>query len=531
MQIDKSLNYDALTGKSICRIPATFTDNTGNASYADAAKISIYPPNNDTPIISLVDMTGLKPGYYYYPFDVTNVLPGNYMVNFTFTFGAIKQEFVQNVDVIDSLQRGIGVTVVDQTGTPSSKLAALNVANEISSIVLNMPAQAEGNHPIISEIYAEMTREQRTLCGMENWSWLQGNQEIKNFQVLSTVASVKGAAAGIYGDQTNWGAGFFTLANDGQPSKTSYFAEKVTMVDLSSPSTVSVSLAAAGIGIGAPSGTAQLLICSDSSGSPDITTPVFSSDIITPALTGANFTNNLFTFTLPQTALVPTVGYWFVLKYVAAADNGDNLVVNFGATASTTTKTMLNDATIWTSFTTGRIVITFNYFKAEYLTQLTAPATVTEIYALYAGTDSVKTETLLPYSNDRYVNSGDDLPAGTFTVRRLSSGQLVIYTHASTSPLTWIMECRLAPVAITKDTDICLIPDDFINWLVYRCAGNFINRGLGISTQSGDNLLKQAEEIKVDMNFRYLSKQKGRRVIKSGGTRNAFTRINGRRYR
>jgi len=96
MFIDKSKN-------TISRIWATWTNNTGNAAYADtSAKITIYPANSNTPIVAQTDLTQFATGVYYYPFDVSNVATGQYAVRFTFVDGAVTQEYMQNLEVIDS---------------------------------------------------------------------------------------------------------------------------------------------------------------------------------------------------------------------------------------------------------------------------------------------------------------------------------------------------------------------------------------------------------------------------------------------
>jgi hypothetical protein len=216
--------------------------------------------------------------------------------------------------------------------------------------------------------------------------------------------------------------------------------------------------------------------------------------------------------------LLKSTSYWLVLKFVGAADNGDNLVVNFGAVASTTTKTRLNDASAWTVFATGRMVTTLTYYQASYIDTITLPATVVDVTEMHTGDETDRPVSLLPYSNDRFIASGNDLPADTFCVRKVSGNCLTLYHNSGTASLSYTCECQLFPTAVTADTDTMLVPDAGIDYIIYMSAAILGNNG-ALDEATIAEYRATANVVKENMEFRYISKTQGRRVERSGFTR------------
>jgi hypothetical protein len=363
-----------------------------------------------------------------------------------------------------------------------NNLTALELINRTSNKVIHIDAN-DTTPPTKSDILKELNSAQRELLGDKDYLFLNATGTVDGYAATPTEATLSGAATGIYGNQTNWGAGFFTLMTDATADKTSYFAEKITVgaTYLAQPKSAVISLGAAGLGIGAIKGNALLLICSDSSGSPDITTPLYTSDTVdVSSASTAAFADFTFTFT-PSTPLLKDTAYWVVLKFVAAVDNGDNLVVNFGATASTTTKTRLNDATTWTAFTTGRIVTTLTYYQSDYIYTITLPYTVQKIFRLYAGSDlHAPTLNILPFSETDF----DILPSGiatdSFIVRYFSDGAPVIYVHPSNAQVSYTYKYKKSVTAMSADTDIPLIPQDYRDILWKKAVLSLITAGDGL---------------------------------------------------
>lgn len=394
-------------------------------------------------------------------------------------------------------------------------LQALAVANDISQRVNFMDAASAGNHPTLSEIYREMSSEQRILCGKANWTFLNYNVDIDGFDVSTDTDTI--TAGWILFESIG-------LRTSPAAGKTEYYAQQITTGEnLVKMINATINLKIGGQGAGAPSGTIALYICPDSDGSPDLTSPTMTADTLALASLSTNWTEHTFLFTGTDTVLLKNTNYWVVFKWVGAADNGDSMFVAVDPltdTAATTLKTRLNNASTWTTQTGSQLSTTLTFYTAEYATELTLPTAITEVYAMYSGDNSDKDANLTPFSGDYYTYSGVDIPTDKFVLRKITNGALVIYINPSIECISWTIEARRAPVAITADTDTLIIPDDFIDWLIYQCAANFISRGLG--TQDAQMLSafqKRADEVKNDMEFRYLPKpQEGFRVVRSGQT-------------
>jgi hypothetical protein len=363
-----------------------------------------------------------------------------------------------------------------------NNLTALELINRTSNKVIHIDAN-DTTPPTKADILKELNSAQRELLGDKDYLFLNATGTVDGYSATTAEATLSGATTGIWGNQTNHADGFFTLATDSTSNKTSYFAEKLTVgsMYLAQPKSAIISLAAAGLGIGAVTGDAVLLICSDNDGEPDIATPLYTSNAINlSSVSTAFFTDYVFTFT-SSTPLVVNTSYWIVLKYVSGEDNGDWLVVNFGDTASTTTKTRLNDATTWTSFTTGRIVTTLTYYQSDYIYTITLPYTVQKIFRLYAGSDlHAPTLNILPFSETDF----DILPSGiatdSFIVRYFSDGAPVIYVHPSNAQVSYTYKYKKSVTAMSADTDIPLIPQDYRDILWKKAVLSLIASGDGL---------------------------------------------------
>lgn len=511
MQIDRSLN-------KIVRIWGTYTNNLGQAANPDTyARITIYPANSNIPTVPATDMINFRAGVYYYPFDTTSLPLGQYAIGFTFADASsgtlVTQEYFENMDLIEG---PISNSEVTGTVTSYNKLSALSVANLISMKVNNCPASADGNHPTIAEIYADMTAEQRRLALKEKWTWLKNQITINNYNILTST--------GVYGTQiSGLDGGLLKFTN---PGTTTYWAQSFTSDStyLSKISSSPVYFLLGFGGFGGVSGTAVLLICPDLSGQPDLDNAIATSEELTPNAGSAGGNLNTFVFTNPGLMLKNTK-YWFVIKFVAATDNG----MAFGPCSTAdgvlgNTLVRYNDATDWTApeplgGNTGNMTVVFNFTKAEYLTELTLPSNVVEVYAIHSGDDTVKESNMLPYADDRFIRSGEDLPYETFVLRRITGGAQVVYFKSGIQPLTWIVEAELEPTTISQDTDNLLVPDSCVDYIVSQCAGNFIGNGLGVSTRTAEDYFKEAVLMLDDMRAKWIAKPSGVRVQRSGFTR------------
>jgi hypothetical protein len=140
---------------------------------------------------------------------------------------------------------------------------------------------------------------------------------------------------------------------------------------------------------------------------------------------------------------------------------------------------------------------------------------------------------LVEYSNDRFIQSGLDLPPDTFCVQSVSSNQVKLFHNSGTPSLVYTCECELAPVPITTDGQYMLVPDAGIDWIINKAA--MVLGADKIDDAFMARYEREAATVKENMEFKYISKTEGRRVEKPGFTRGGMQqtrymerRINGR---
>ena len=405
-------------------------------------------------------------------------------------------------------------------------MIALTIANEISQRVIHMPAQADGNHPILSEIYAEMSSSQRRLAGMENWTWLKSTVDVDGFEATSTEASI---TAGIILYEST-GHRTSALAN-----KTEYYAQRITTSTyLAKLISVSINLKLGQTGAGAPSGVMSLYVCPDSGGSPDLDNPVMTADTLALPSLSTSWSALTFLFTATTTVLFKRTNYWIVFKWVGADDNGDSMFVADDPTmdaVATTFKTRLNNASVWTVQTGYLLTTTLTYYQSDYIDTILMPATVVDVSEMHTGDETDRPVSLLPYSNDRFINSGADLPVDTFCIRKVSGNRITVYHNSRTPSILYHCECQLFPTTITADGDYMLCPDAGIDYIIYESAAI-----LGADILDDRKIAEYhaiAAAVKVDMEFKYVSRPQGRRIVRPGtrqGSSEYTKNWNRRRY-
>jgi hypothetical protein len=377
----------------------------------------------------------------------------------------------------------------------------IDILNE-SSQELNQVDAADSENPSKTVMTTRVNKIQRKLCGLRDWEFLKRTVEINGYEVSATAAVAYG---GFY--RTS-GATFTTTAN---ASQTEFFAEKITTSTdyLSKMISVVLYLTAAGTGIGLPQITAQVLICPDSGGSPDLANPVLSSDIITgPVYTDAGASDgaaNTFTFTTNDTVLLKNTGYWFVLKTVGAADNGDGLLISYDTTAaSTTTKKRMYGApgavpTAFSAFTTGKMVLTFNYYQTDYITSIEIDDTFAEIYRIYTGDIADPDCNMLPYDSAHFEKSPSSMPTDRFAVLNYTSGgKRVIYIKPSVdNVLTMNVYGKIKVSDMVLDTDTPVIPSEFQDVLSDATTLYFVKLGYGQQDRPYKDELKEDVELLI----------------------------------
>jgi hypothetical protein len=183
MQINKNNN-------PIARIWASYTDFTGGAGNPDTAKITVYPANNDTPIITTTDMTNFATGVYYYLIDATNMSLGQYTIRFTFTDNALTQEFMQNLDIYSQIVE------------PCLQITAFDVVNNgTENIIQFTPTNADGynvyrsenmtnNFEFLTSGVAGTYTDTTAVSGRDYWYYVIGTSAVGGASLPSTFKNV-----------------------------------------------------------------------------------------------------------------------------------------------------------------------------------------------------------------------------------------------------------------------------------------------------------------------------------------------------
>jgi len=394
----------------------------------------------------------------------------------------------------------------------SSDTNALQLINDISNDLQGRDAPIMGGQLTKSRILAKLNDAIDWLAGEAKWKWLKTWTTVKGYSVDTNTTSTLTSATGTITDSSLLGTS----------SGTSYWAEKITSESkyLTSPTSLVLSMNRAG-GLGLLNGILTMYICPDSSGSPDIDNPIFTSTaiVITNRVTDTGVTIDTFetdvTFTFPNsedTVLLKTTDYWFVCKFVAAANNGEGIACTRNPITSTTSKIRLNGASSWTSFTTGRFDITLNYNPASYLSVITLGSNYEDILRVAANDISNPSTNFRPYSDNKYILNDDFLPFDKFTVRRIVDGTTTIEFGKTLEKLTIYVEYYKTPDHIADDTDIPECPKQYRYVLKERAKYYLAKMGLGIDPNT------TKKEAEIDAN-RGIEKMKKRYVDHPSGLR------------
>jgi hypothetical protein len=395
----------------------------------------------------------------------------------------------------------------------------LEIINSVANDLTGANAQTSGVNPNKASLVERVNDVQKDICNSKDWTFMITTAEVNAFDVTTTTAV---ATSGVYMSENS---AFMTSAS---PNKTEYFAQSFTSdtTYLMKPISFVFSLEVAGLGIGAPSGTLSLTICPDKSGTPDIDNPVITADAMTPSWGdyATQKVTNYFYFIANTAVLAKGTKYWYVLKWIGAADNGDSFYINYDpyTSPSTTTYSRLNNATTWTAFTAGMMSVTFNYYQADYKSTLTLGTGVQKVLRLYTGTHNTPTYNLLPYSTTNYINKPSEVPTGYFVVKTMTSGALEVWINPSVEnpSTTWTVEYKKRATPLSADADYSDIPQDFRALLKKGALLYYMSIGLGMQ-DTGAIALVQAEYEKMlkDMRTIYLPNP----IVKMGVSRRGST--------
>lgn len=377
----------------------------------------------------------------------------------------------------------------------------IEIVNSIANDLTGADAVTSGTNPIKSNIIEKVNDKQKDIVNSRDWLFAIDTVNVHGYDVSTDTDTI--TAGTILFESTG-------LRTSPKAGKTEYYAQRITTeTDLAKMISATINLMVGGQGAGAPSGTIALYICPDSGGSPDLDNPTITADTLALTPLSRIWTEHTFLFTDTDTVLLKNTNYWVVFKWIGAADNGDSMFVAVDPvtdTAATTLKTRLNSASTWTTQTGSQLSTTLTFYMAEYATTITLPANVQKIYRLYSTLNGDLINNLLPYSTTNYMSNPENIPKGYFVTRKISSGLYQIYINPTTADtLDWTLEYKVTCTALSDDTDVPIIPQNYRALLKKGVLLYYISMGLGMQ-DTGAIALIQAEYDKMlkDMRGEYL---------------------------
>jgi hypothetical protein len=235
-------------------------------------------------------------------------------------------------------------------------------------------------------------------------------------------------------------------------------------------------------GVNAIQGIANVIICPDKNGAPDINNYYGISENVTLTSTTMIPTNTVFTFSTP-TAIPKNCVYWIVVKFKAIATSYIVLAETSEALNSQTLNPAVSNAWIVNTGIGFRFIL--NTYYANYTNVLSIGTDIQEVFGFYDNTlRQNRTNALIeiPEKMDSERMNDD-----TYEVIRNIDGTWTVNFHSvAITPLSWLMEYKIIPVDMVADTDTPAIPKEFRGLIVTKSILKLRAEGRGLN--SPDNL-------------------------------------------